>query len=257
MATVPRRWYEAFFGLDYLKLYIHRDTPAEVDAIERLLHLRKGARILDVGCGAGRHAVELAKRGYAVTGVDLSGPLLEEARKAARRANTKATFVREDMRRLRRASTFDAAISMFTTFGYFDNTEDDRKVLSGIARALKPRGKFLMEMFNREGLTTGLPRQGWHVRDDGSVILVEDTFDLLRSRFETRQIVIDAKGTREYKASVRAYTLAELKALLEAEDLHPHRVLGGLDLSPYTAGSPRMVIFAVKGLEPEGIRTMW
>lgn len=257
MAKVPKRWYETFFGLDYLKLYVHRDTPAEVDALERILHPRKDARILDVGCGAGRHALELAKRGYEVTGVDLSEPLLEEARKAARQAHLKANFVRGDIRQLRYTRTFDAAINMFTTFGYFDNMEDDRKVLGGIAKALKPRGKLLMEMFNREGLAAGLPRQGWQVREDGSVILVEDGFDLLRSRFETRQFVIDAKGTREYKASVRAYSLAELKELLESQGLHPHRVLGGLDLSPYTARSPRMVVYAVKGLEPEGIRTVW
>lgn len=257
MVRAPRRWYETFFGRDYLTLYEHTTTRSEVDAVERILRLRKGANVLDVACGAGRHSIELSRRGYAVTGFDLSEALLGEARKAARRARAKVAFVQGDMRRLRFAGIFDAAISMFSSFGYFDRTEEDRLVLAGIARALKPRGKFLLEMFNRDSLATALPQQGWRVPAAGTVVLQEDTFDLLRGRYETRQRIIDGRGTREYTGSVRAYTLAELKALLEAEGLHLHRVLGGLDLSPYGARSRRMVLFAVKGLAPETIRTAW
>src|SRR5256885_1368667 len=223
----------------------------------KVLDRRKGGRILDVACGAGRHAIELAKRGYRVTGLDLSSPLLAEARRAARQAGVKATFVQGDMRRLRYRNAFDAAISMFTSFGYFDRPEEDREVLRGIGRALRPRGKFLMELFNRDSLVARLPSQSWQARDDGTVVLEDASFDLLRGRFEPRQVVIDRKGTREFTASVRAYTLAELKEMLDAAGLFVHRVLGGLDLSPYTARSWRMVLYAVKGLEPEGIRTVW
>jgi len=257
VVRAPKRWYETFFGRDYLTLYAHTTTPAEVDAVERILRLRKSAKILDVACGAGRHSIELAKRGYRVTGVDLSEPLLESARRAAAKARAKVTFVHGDMRRLRYSGAFDAAISMFSSFGYFDDTEEDRLVLAGIAHALKPRGKFLMEMFNRDSLATAVPQQGWRIPDAGTVVLQEDTFDVLRGRYETRQLIIDGKGTREYTGSVRAYTLAELKALLDAEGLHLHRALGGLDLSPYTTRSRRLVLFAVKGLAPETIRTAW
>jgi len=89
------------------------------------------------------------------------------------------------------------------------------------------------------------------------VILYEDTFDILRGRYETRQIVIDREGTREHRASVRAYTFPELKELFEEAGLFVHRVLGGLDLAAYTARSRRIVLYALKGLEPEGIRTVW
>src|SRR3989449_1236041 len=133
MAKGPKRWYEDFFGSDYLIRYVHPETPAQVEAIDKILHLRKGGRILDVGCGAGRHSVGLAQRGYRVTGLDLSAPLLAEARKAARGAGVKATFVQGDMRRLRFRGAFDAAISMFTSFGFFDRQEEDREVLRGIA----------------------------------------------------------------------------------------------------------------------------
>jgi SAM-dependent methyltransferase len=257
MARPPARWYQGFFGADYLVRYVHTDTIAQVDAVEKILHLRKGSRILDVGCGAGRHTIELASRGHRVTGLDLSVPLLAEASRAAKAARVRPTFVRGDMRKLRYAGAFDAAISMFTSFGYFERPSDDRAVLRGIARALKPRGKFLMELFNRDSLVATLPSRWWQVRDDGTVVLEDNSFDLLRGRFETRQVVIDGKGRREYAASVRAYTLAELRALLDSEGLFVHRVLGGLDLSAYAPRARRMVLFAVKGVEPEGIRTAW
>ena len=257
MAKATKQWYEKFFGPDYLSLYVHEETPAEVDAVERILRVRKGARILDLACGAGRHSVELARRGYSVTGVDLSESMLRQARKAATGLARRPTFVRADMRRLRYDETFDAAISMFTSFGYFESPKEDARVLDGIARALKPRGKFLMERFNRDRLAADLPQQGWRVRGDGTIVLQEDAFDALRDRYETRQLVIDRKGTREYAASVRAYTLAELKGMLDAHGLYLHRVLGAFDLSPYTPRSRRMLLYAVKGVSPESIRTMW
>jgi SAM-dependent methyltransferase len=258
--TKPMRpWWESFFGPDYLKQYAHvrAGTSGEIDGVEKILHLRKGARILDLACGAGRHAVELARRGYAVVGYDLSKDLLREARASAKRARVKVSFTRGDMRDLPYKGTFDAVINMFSSFGYFDSVEEDHKVLTGVARALKPRGKFLMERFNRESLAYELPLQGWRVGEDGSVVLQEDTFDVLRGRYDTRQIVIDREGTRDHTASVRAYTLPELKALFDGAGLAIHRVLGGFDLSPYRARSRRIVLYAVKGQGPESIRTVW
>ena len=257
LARGPKPWYEAFFGPDYLKQYEHTTTAQEIDGVEKILHLKAGSRILDLACGAGRHSIELAKRGMAVVGYDLSEPLLKVARAAARKASTRVAFVRGDMRELPYHGEFDAVVNLFTSFGYFDHPEEDRKVLAQVSRALKPRGKFLMERFNRESLATVLPSQSWQVRDDRSVVLYDDTFDILRGRYETRQIVIDRAGTREHHASVRAYTFTELKEMFDSAGLYVHRVLGGLDLSPYTARSRRIVLYAVKGLEPEGIRTVW
>lgn len=259
MAKLVRPWWESFFGPDYLKQYEHTlaRTAAEVDGLQEILHLRKGSRILDLACGAGRHSIELARRGYAVTGYDLSEELLRRARADVKRAKANVSFAQGDMRDLRYRNAFDAVINMFSSFGYFENPEDDRKVVAGIARALRPRGKFLMERFNRESLAYELPLQGWRVGEDGSVVLQDDSFDVLRGRYDTRQIVIDREGTREHRASVRAYTLPELTDLFDGAGLHIHRVLGGLDLSPYQARSRRLVLYAVKGLEPESIRTVW
>ncbi len=258
-SDLSKPWWETFFGPDYLKQYEHREaaTAAEVDGVEKILHLRPGCRILDLACGAGRHSVELARRGYEVVGFDLSPALLKAARVTAKAANVRVSFVRGDMRDLPQRNEFDAVINMFSSFGYFEDAEDDGKALAGVARALRVRGKFLMERFNREALAYELPLQGWRVLEDGSIILQEDAFDPLRGRYDTRQIVVDRKGTREHQGSVRAYTLPELKALFDGAGLYIHRVLGGLDLSPYRARSRRIVLYAVKGLEPESIRTVW
>jgi len=252
-------WWESFFGPDYLKQYEHREaaTAAEVDGIEKILHLRAGCRILDLACGAGRHSIELARRGYEVVGFDLSAALLKTARAAARQAKIRVAFDRGDMRALPYRNEFDAVINMFSSFGYFEGVEDDRKALAGVARALRRRGKFLMERFNREAMAYELPMQGWRILEDGGIILQEDVFDPLRGRYETRQIVVDRKGTREHVGSVRAYTLPELEDLFDGAGLYLHRVLGGLDLSPYRARSPRIVLYAVKGLEAESIRTAY
>ncbi len=210
-----------------------------------------------MACGAGRHSIELARRGYKVVGFDLSPALLRAARAAAKEAKVRVSFAQGDMRSLPYRDEFDAVINMFSSFGYFDHADEDRKSLAGVARSLRRRGKLLMERFNREALAYELPMQGWRVLDDGGIVLQEDDFDPLRGRYETRQIVVDRKGTREHRGSVRAYTLPELKELFEGAGLFIHRVLGGLDLSPYRARSRRIVLFAVKGLEPESMHAVW
>lgn len=120
-----------------------KKTGQEIAFLRRILRLPRRSHILDVGCGVGRHAVELAKLGYDVTGVDISSRYLAEARRRARKQRVHAHFIRGDMRRLDFNKTFDAAINLFTSFGYFPSPSDDLKVLRGVCRALKPGGLFL------------------------------------------------------------------------------------------------------------------
>src|SRR5438876_8502549 len=124
VAQRPKPWYESFFGPDYLKQYAHTTTLQEVEGVAKILHLRQGSRVLDLACGAGRHSIELAKRGLEVVGYDLSEPLLKAARAAARKASARVTFVHGDMRDLPYHGEFDAVVNLFTSFGYF---EEDRK----------------------------------------------------------------------------------------------------------------------------------
>ncbi len=125
------------------------DTESEVRGLLRLLPLRPGARILDVPCGFGRHSVELARRGFHVTGVDISPHLLAQARQAADARGVKVEIRRLDMRRLAYRGRFDAVLNLFTSFGYYGERQD-LDVLRRLRRALRPRGWLVLHMVNRE-----------------------------------------------------------------------------------------------------------
>jgi SAM-dependent methyltransferase len=122
-------WFQSFFGADYFEIY--RDafppegTARDVEGIVARLGLDAGARVLDLACGHGRHAIPLAERGFAVTGYDSSEPFLEQARASAAARGVAVHWLRGDMRALPFAAEFDAAINVFTAFGYFDDPEDD------------------------------------------------------------------------------------------------------------------------------------
>ena len=125
-------------------------APSEVEAALKLLGLKPKGRVLDLCCGPGRHSLELARRGFAVVGVDNTAGYIAEAKKRAKSEKLKVEFVKGDMRCFRRLGAFDAVINMFTAFGYFKNPRDDRRVLENIHRSLKPGGKLLMEMLGKE-----------------------------------------------------------------------------------------------------------
>ena len=145
-----REWWGTFFGPDYLRMYRFDPTRTrqEVDGVLDILGLKPAASVLDLCCGQGRHAVELARRGYEVTGLDASGFLLREARKAARRRRVAVAWVRGDMREIPFRNRFDAVVNLFTSFGYFRTKAEDLAVLRGVRRALKPSGHLLIDTLN-------------------------------------------------------------------------------------------------------------
>src|SRR5689334_4942622 len=107
-------------------------APAEVDGVIRLLDANPGARILDLCCGVGRHSLELARRGFVVTGVDRTAAYLERARHRAEQESLAVELVQSDMREFARPDAFDGAINLFTSFGYFENLADDLKVAQNL-----------------------------------------------------------------------------------------------------------------------------
>lgn len=242
-------WPIAFFDDDYLKIYRPRLTPErttlEVEFIERELALAPGERVLDLACGIGRHAVEMAARGYQVTGVDFNESYLELGRQAAAARGVTLAWAAGDMRAIEFHRAFDAVYSYFTSFGYYSD-DDNEQVLERIARALAPRGRLLVDLINRDHLLTHPLQRTWHQRDDGALLMEENTLDLASSRVTSRQILIEsgagAHVTKEF--DLRAYTCAELTALLRRHGLTVTRVLGGPDASEFSTESRRLVIVA-------------
>ena len=244
-------WPIAFFDDDYLKLYGPRLTEArtlaEVEFIERELGVERGARLLDLACGAGRHAIGMAKRGHRVTGFDFNAGYLELAARAAREAGAQVTWVRGDMRDFRFDERFDAVYSYFTSFGYYSDDENEQ-VLANVAAALAPGGKFLIEMADRDFMLTHPSQRSWTQREDGALIMEENTLDRVSSRVTSRQTLIEpgagSRITKEY--NLRVYTCAELSALMRRHGLEPVRALGGADGRDYSAESRRLVLVATR-----------
>jgi SAM-dependent methyltransferase len=222
LAERPRRpkrskpWFEEIFDEDYLRtlpFMTPEQTLREVSFIEASLEATPGAEILDVGCGYGRHAIELVEKGLNVTGLDLSLPLLIRAADEAQRRSLSVNFVHADMREMPFDQKFDGAYCMLTSFGYFDE-DANLKVAEGVARALKPGGRFLLDIVNRDYVVADLPTRIWW-EGVGCVVLEEVDFNFHTSRIVTRRSVVFEDGRQlEQEISVRAYSLHELGRLL-------------------------------------------
>ncbi len=217
----------------------------EADSIKRLLKLRKGSKLLDLCCGVGRHSVPLAGLGLDVTGLDLNTGYLRRARAYAKNEGVKADFVKGDMRSLAYKAEFNAVVNLFTSFGYYDD-QQNQAVLEGVARALKPRGKFLIDVMNRDWLLK-------HFRADSvrhfnrAIIITEEEWNPMNSRLTSTWKMIKAdKVTHMGTFDLRIYAMHELAAMIEDAGLTVIETFGGLDLSPFRMDSNRLVILAGK-----------
>ncbi len=242
-------WFESFFGEDYFEIY--RDslpaerTAAEVEGIVSLLGLDAGARILDVACGHGRHAIPLARRGFEVTGYDLSEVFLERARADAEAQGAKGRWIQGDMRELPFEGEFDAVINVFTAFGYFEDPEDDVRTLRRIRAALVPGGRFLLETLHRDGLLARFQTRIAEKTPNGTIVLHEYVWDLVRDVIDDRITLVRSDGTRaEYRTAVRMRSLHELLALVRKAGLEPTAWYGGLDGRTLDLGSRRLVLLS-------------
>lgn len=213
-----RQWWERFFSEDYL-LTVPPPTPAQisrqVDFIEQSLGIAKGAMVLDVGCGLGLHAIELARRGYLVVGLDLSLAMITRAAESAQQQGLKINFLHADIREIAFDGAFDAVICMGTTFGFFDD-DANRDVLSRLYAALRPGGRILLDCVNRDYVVRWQPNLVWF-EGEGCVCMEESDFNYFNSRLVVKRTVMREDGQQnnsEY--SLRAYSLHELGQLVQA-----------------------------------------
>lgn len=206
-------------------------APEAVDAavseaafVWKALGLKPGARVLDVPCGAGRHALELAKRGALVLGVDKTAAYLAAARRAGAR-QPRARFVRGDMRRLPYRGEFDAAMNLWTSFGYFARYADDLKVLRGVARALKPGGRFLIDVRDLAAVRRQSAHRHWDWRADGAYVLQDAYLADGRDPKIVNEWTVIHPGKRPVRAHfiLRGYDKPRLYAALRRAGLTPQR----------------------------------
>jgi SAM-dependent methyltransferase len=240
-------WYEEVFDEDFLRtlpFMTPEQTAREVTFIREALSPPAGGEVLDVGCGYGRHALELAQQGLRLTGLDLSLPMLIRAADHAQKRGLTVNFVHADMREMTYDGQFDAAYCMLSSFGYFDE-ETNLRVATAICHALKPGGRFLLDIINRDYLVGDLPSRVWW-EGDGCVVLEEVDFNYHTSRVLIRRSVVFGNGRQsEQEISLRAYSLHEVGKLLRQAGLRVLDVSGGLATKSRFYGAASRNILAV------------
>jgi SAM-dependent methyltransferase len=206
-------WWETFFDDVWLEGGFGSagaEAPVEeVDYLWRQLKLRPGSRLADICCGIGRHSSPLARRGVEVTGVDFCPEYLERAETAA--AGLPAVFVRADMRDTRlETGAFDAVINMWTSFGYFADEDEDERAMAEWSRLLRPGGRLVMSLVNRDGLLHNFQRRRGDVRDDW-LLLENSEHDYLTGRMTSRWLWVSPSGERHVREmNLRQYAVYEL-----------------------------------------------
>jgi SAM-dependent methyltransferase len=245
-------WWERYFDRDFLAIYrplLPPDEAAhEVDAAMEALELPPPARVLDLACGWGRHALELAARGYRVTGLDLSDTLLAEARREAATRGLRIDWVRADMRAIPCRGAFDAVLCLFSSLGYGLSDEEDLRVLEGARAALRPGGRLLLETMHRDLLAREFVERDWWEGPDGRPVFVEREFDAVAG--VSREALRWGEVEKHHEIRVRSAT--EWAALLARAGLAAGEWLGGWDLSPFHHTSERLIIIASERIEREG-----
>jgi SAM-dependent methyltransferase len=222
-------------------------TQREANYVETLLDITAPAHLLDVPCGEGRLALELAARRYRVTGIDNSPEMLAQAQQSAAESGLAERFTagERDMRDLPWRETFDGAYCLWESIGYFDD-DGNRAFFSAVAAALKPGAGFVFDTHVLETMLPRIQHRDWqHVGDD-ILVMEAHEYDHTTSVFTRRWIVVKDGQTEERSQSMRLYSYRELVALVRAAGFASVEDYGWLNLLPFTLASPRLVLVARK-----------
>ncbi len=248
-------WWESFFsGLCLEYVLSGRDeeqTRAEMGFIHGALGLPRRAKVLDVPCGAGRLALELAAWGYDVTGIDQSARLIEAARQEAEQRDLQVDFRHGDMRDLPEDGQYDGLVCLWNSFGYFDDT-GNLDFLRAVSRSLKPGGRLALDTPLMETLLHGMVEEPRVWTEAGDLLALEERgFDYERGRLESTWTFI-RDGEREVRdMSIRLYAYRELVAMLEEAGFGEHQPYGSLEFEPFELGAPWLYLVTTKVSEPE------
>jgi len=243
-------WFEDWFNSPYyFKLYNNRneqEAKSFLDALLREIKLPKGSNVLDIACGKGRHSLTLAVKGHNVLGIDISENSINEARK---KSKTGLQFMVHDMRELlpfEYNGWFKCAVNLFTSFGYFENDEDNGKVMRMVRQALAPDGIFVLDFFNTSKVTKHLVKE--EIKSvNGIFFFIAREFD---GRWINKTISFEDDGKpHEYTERVRALYHKDFMELFSAAGLKLVQTFGDYDMSEYYEAESERMIFVVKKAE--------
>jgi SAM-dependent methyltransferase len=215
-------------------------ASGQVEQILKLTGVQSGA-VLDLCCGPGRHSQEFAQRGFAITGVDKSEFLLQQAKA---RSTAQVEWVRQDMRDFRRERAFDLACNLFTSFGYFESEDDNLQVLRNVHASLKPGGVFVLELLGKERLARIWKDSIVTDYPDGSTWVQRPQVRDEWCRVENEWLLIKGDSARRYSFKHWIYSARELKDLLRFSGFAKVDVFGDLGGSPYGLDALRLIAVA-------------
>ncbi|MCX5789653.1 MAG: class I SAM-dependent methyltransferase [Elusimicrobia bacterium] len=226
-------WWRSCFEEGTLR-HESRHVRSRVEAMAEILQLEPRSRLLDLGCGLGQETEEFARRGHRVLGADETEEGLREARAATKGTSLFCHFVKVDPRNIPYTGEFDAVLVRNPSFGHFPRERDDLRCLEGIRKSLKPNGRLLMKLVNRDWVIRHLP---------AAPLEPGLRFDFASGRLER------SRASTRGPASLRLYSLTELLRLLDAAGLALRRVWGRLDGTPYGLDTFHMVVLAERPRE--------
>ena len=239
--AIDAEWYRHGFGELYPVAYAHRSVEAagpEVAFAAEQLNLQSGQRVLDLGCGHGRHLVHLAARGTKCVGLDYSAALLAHARETLAGA---ALLVRGDMRMPPFFKAFDAVVNFFTSFGYFLDPEENLAVVRGVANSLVSPGRFFIDYLHADHVAAHLVAQSTRA-SQGYEIREQRWIDPAACRVnKITTVTSHGKAVDEWSESVRLYSRDQFCELLRQGGLTVDQLFGDYSGGPLNAASSRMI----------------
>lgn len=238
-------WFENWFNTSYYHLlYSNRNDDEAQSFIDHLIEfvkLPKGAKVLDVACGKGRHSKYLNNKGYDVTGIDLSSESIKEAK---RYENEHLEFMVHDMRVPFRSEEYQMAVNLFTSFGYFENHLDNEHAISTISSAVISNGIIIIDFFNAHLVRTHSSQNIQTKIED----IEFNTSKKIEDGFVIKNIhVIDKDKTYNFQEKVQLLNLSDFESYLSKVGLEIQNIFGNYNLEPFNLeNSPRLIILAKK-----------
>lgn len=247
----PEWFRDADFWQDYAPVIFDsrrwKEVPASVDWIinASLMQLEEpeAPKVLDMCSGPGRYSLEFARRGCTVTAVDITKPYLDAGRESARAENLEIEFIEGDAREWTRPESFDLAVNLYNSFGYFSTPEEDEAMLRCLYRSLKPGGILVMELLGKEIAARDFSEGEWF-EQDGRLILTEFTVIGDWEAMKNRWVIIEDNRIMDTSWTQRLYSASELKKILHDTGFKTVRVFGSLEGHDYKQDAKNLVILA-------------
>jgi SAM-dependent methyltransferase len=245
-------WFEdeSFWIEMYTFMFPEERFHLAEEQIEKVLTLvdYQGGTVLDLCCGPGRHSLALAKSGIQVTAVDRSEFLLSKAKAEAAKLSLEIEFLLDDMRRFVRSNSYSLVLNMFTSFGYFDDKEDDIKVLRNAYQSLKPGGSMLIDLLGKESLArkyqSTISTQG----ADGSLLIQRHEICEDWTRCRNEWVLVKGATAKSFNFQTRLYSGQEMKDILRMAGFEEVAVFGDLVGNEYGVDADRLIAIGRKSL---------